>query len=167
MTQSPLLDCGNKIAEGLREAVAIVAGEHPAPRVHMYGHAYVPEAALLAAEEWQAKQRDDLMTLGQELGAAITRIKELETRLEMNFAWKIDEDTGNFVRIEVEPGSIPDGIDARDETIKLQDANNDWLRARVKELEAAIAGLSDCRQWEPECPHAALARATGAKEMQP
>jgi len=73
---------------------------------------------------------------------AESRIKELEAdverlheRLEDNHVFRLDE-LGDMKRVDVPPGSIMDGIDCRNETIKLQDESNDRLRACVKELEA-------------------------------
>lgn len=49
------------------------------------------------------------------------RLKEenerLHTRLEDNYCWQTVN--GKWVKIAVEPGSIPDGIECRDETIRL------------------------------------------------
>lgn len=80
---------------------------------------------------------DALKTQVETLTAENTR---LHTRLEDNFAF-IDGK-----RVEMEPGSIPDGIECRDETIKLLDAAvkrataraiaSDTARARA---EAALA----------------------------
>jgi len=49
-------------------------------------------------------------------------IDALETRLEMNSAYV------NGERVAMKPGSIPDGIECRDETIKLQ-------KEYIKQLE--------------------------------
>ncbi|MCC2649862.1 MAG: hypothetical protein K0R61_47 [Microvirga sp.] len=46
-------------------------------------------------------------------------ISRLQERLEMTHVWQMID--GKMARVEVEPGSIPDGIECRDETIRLQD----------------------------------------------
>lgn len=74
-------------------------------------------------------------------------IARLHERLEDNHVFD-----GDGSRIEVEPGSIPDGIEARDTTIKIQDENIDRLRARL-----ALSENNPCRKifdhkWlDPEC----------------
>lgn len=55
----------------------------------------------------------------------------LHERLEDNFAW---DSNGN--RVEHEPGSIPDGIACRDETIRGQDEVIARLRAESAEHKA-------------------------------
>ena len=60
------------------------------------------------------------------------RISELETRLEMNFAYRYGR------RIVVPVGSIPDGIHCRDETIRGLDNRCDKLRDRISTLEAGL-----------------------------
>lgn len=69
-------------------------------------------------------------------------IERLHERLEDNHEFRHDEN-GQVIRVDVPPGSIPDGIDCRDETIKLQDERNDRLAARIADLEAecVIRGL--------------------------
>jgi hypothetical protein len=71
----------------------------------------------------------------------IARLREevarLHERLEENHYYEFDAD-GKVVRVECEPGSHPDGITCRDETIKLQDEINDRLRVEVARLRAVI-----------------------------
>ena len=55
-------------------------------------------------------------------------IAALHERLEDNRAYDVDGK-----RIEVKPGSIPDGIYCRDETIKLQDEYIKELESKLKE----------------------------------
>jgi hypothetical protein len=50
-------DEGKEIIEGLTEAVEIAQGNQPAPRLHVQGHAYVPEERLSAAERQLADLR--------------------------------------------------------------------------------------------------------------
>lgn len=83
--------------------------------------------------------------LALEAAAEIDRlngeVERLQDRLEMRHAWQIID--GQKVRVEVEPGSIPDGIDCRNETIKLQDQRLDELRAEVKRLREALGKIAD------------------------
>lgn len=67
---------------------------------------------------------------------AMDDIVALQTRLEMNFAWDGD---GN--RIQVKPGSIPDGIECRDETIKLLDARAEAAEAECERLREALRSI--------------------------
>lgn len=60
------------------------------------------------------------------------RIATLEDRLEMRHAWV------NGERIAVPPGSVPDGIDCRNETIRQQDR-------RIAELEREVERLTEAR----------------------
>src|SRR5882672_5933892 len=60
--------------------------------------------------------------------------ERLHERLEDNHEFQLID--GKMTRIEVAPGSIPDGIECRDKTIKLQDERNDRQSARIRELEA-------------------------------
>ena len=64
------------------------------------------------------------------IAALTARLAELHERLEDNVCFDL---AGN--RIEVEAGSIPDGITCRDETIKLQDAAINGLEAKLAEFE--------------------------------
>lgn len=64
------------------------------------------------------------------LAAKDAEIMRLRERLEMDFAWQLVD--GKMTRVEVEPGSIPDGIDCRDETIRQQDRLIAELRAQVR-----------------------------------
>jgi hypothetical protein len=47
-------EAGERLIEGAKEALAIARGEQPAARIHMEGHAYVPEETIPARE---AKER--------------------------------------------------------------------------------------------------------------
>lgn len=76
-----------------------------------------------------------------ELDRLRAEVARLHERLEDNHVFELRD--GEMVRVEVEPGSLPDGIDCRNETIKLQDANNDRLRARVAELQDAAQKFRD------------------------
>lgn len=50
-----------------------------------------------------------------------SRIEELETRLEMNHVYR--EVDGVLTKVPCKPGEFPDGIECRDETIKLLKAD--------------------------------------------
>lgn len=73
--------------------------------------------------------------------AAASRIEELEARLETSHAYSLID--GVMTKVAVEPGSIPDGIECRDETIRLQDRRDKAQRARIEELENALRQLTD------------------------
>lgn len=60
------------------------------------------------------------------LRAAADEIERLMDRLEMRHVWQSID--GKMTRVSVEPGSIPDGIECRDETIKLQGAEIERIR---------------------------------------
>lgn len=81
----------------------------------------------------------------RELEAEIDRLRaevaRLHERLEDNH-W-FEHVDGEMVRVDVEPGSVPDGIECRDETIKLQDENIDRLRAALAETRAAAQKFRD------------------------
>lgn len=49
---------GAKLIEAAKEAVAIAKGEQPAARIHISGHAYVPEADLALYETALRKIQD-------------------------------------------------------------------------------------------------------------
>lgn len=40
---------GKKSIEGAKEAIAVAKGDIPAARIHVHGHAYVPEAQVTEA----------------------------------------------------------------------------------------------------------------------
>jgi len=82
----------------------------------------------------------ELREAADALDAAQAEIVRLQDRLEMRHAWRIID--GQKVRVEVEPGSIPDGIDCRNETIKLQDEHCLRLGEEIAalRLEADAAG---------------------------
>lgn len=65
------------------------------------------------------------------LAQAMGEIDRLRERLEMTHAWQTVD--GKMVRVAVEPGSIPDGIECRDETIRLQDREIARLHAALAE----------------------------------
>ena len=45
-------EAGRRLLAGAAEALAFAKGEEPAARIHINGHAYVPESNLAAAREW-------------------------------------------------------------------------------------------------------------------
>jgi hypothetical protein len=53
-------------------------------------------------------------------------------RLENNRVYRLNKETKEMERVEVEPGSVPDGIECRDATIRLLDDHIKSLSAQVK-----------------------------------
>lgn len=78
--------------------------------------------------------------LVEKMPALLGEVDALRTRLEMDFAWQIID--GVKTKVKVEPGSIPDGIDCRNETIKLQDGHIKELRGEVEGLRTALRRLA-------------------------
>jgi hypothetical protein len=75
-------------------------------------------------------------------------IERLHERLEDNHFY-VDDGSGNLVRKDAEPGSIiPDGIECRDETIKLQDEAIARLRTQVEGLREALSCMLDAHNNE-------------------
>jgi DNA repair exonuclease SbcCD ATPase subunit len=116
-----MTEAREKIDAGLAEALAFANGAHPAARIHVNGHEYVPAVELVTAN---------------------MQIKKLHARLEMDHAFVMDDlTTGELRRIEIEPGIIPDGIECRDDTIRLQDEQIERLVtervALIHDLESA------------------------------
>lgn len=66
------------------------------------------------------------------------RVKDLEERLECNHVYNHKGE-----REEVEPGSIPDGISCRDETIRLLDRNCDALREKLEKAKSCLDWYAD------------------------
>ena len=67
-----------------------------------------------------------------------TEVARLHERLEDNHVFVWDKATDKMLRQEVEPGSVPDGIECRNDTIKIQDENLDRLRSANATLTAAL-----------------------------
>lgn len=89
------------------------------------------------------KRVRDLVSFFLEARAAMVadpRVTALQDRLEMRHAWRMIDET--MTRVEVELGSIPDGIECRDETIKLHDKYIKELEARVARLREALQNLA-------------------------
>jgi len=74
-----------------------------------------------------------------DLAALLEENERLHERLEDNHVFLRNAD-GEMVREDVAPGSIPDGIECRDATIKLQDEQIGRLRAQIAALTAAAEG---------------------------
>ena len=109
---------------GLPDDVMCAAGTEPCP---------CAVASLERAAELDAK-----------LTAATEQIAALHERLEANFYFDGD---GN--RHECKPGEFPDGIECRDETIKLQDKQIAALRAKVQGYyNEASKGWTEFRSCE-------------------
>jgi hypothetical protein len=78
----------------------------------------------------------------EKLREATARIALLEARLEVDHAWKMEN--GQLVRFEIPPedrANWPDGIDCRDETIKLLEEQLSSLSARLREVEGALKAV--------------------------
>ncbi len=85
-------------------------------------------------------------TIGEEAADELARLRaenaRLHTRLEDNFCF---DAKGN--RNDVEPGSIPDGIECRDETIRVQDAEIAALRHDIeRQVKAASDLAGECER---------------------
>lgn len=74
-----------------------------------------------------------------ELAAVNQRNAELNERLENNHAFNVHGE-----RIEVEPGSIADGIECRDETIKLADRHIATLTEQLAEARPVAQEAVAC-----------------------
>lgn len=72
---------------------------------------------------------------------ALAEIERLRSRLEIDFVWQLDEPTGEMKRVPA-PAGMPDGIECRDETIRLQDENVETLRSRLAAAESKAQALS-------------------------
>ena len=79
----------------------------------------LPECSFDGGATWEI----DGVAVAEMLEEAAREIERLQDRLEMRHAYDID---GN--KIAIEPGAIPDGIESRDDTIKMQAAAIDALR---------------------------------------
>lgn len=105
------------------------------------GLKYGPLVTQWGAPVFPPRIRDMIEFLSADLRAQAERVTELETRLEMNAAWQMID--GKMTRVAVEPGSILDGIDCRDATIKLQDEYVAELEERVRVLEEALGWIAN------------------------
>lgn len=116
-----------------------VAEEAPAPGATA---STTPETGTekVAAQVAGEGSREELNTRTLSLEAALTaaegEIERLRDRLESNFVF--DSFGG---RVDVPHGSIPDGIECRDETIKLLDERVSALALRATASEARAARL--------------------------
>ncbi len=99
----------------------------------------IVENGILAGEggHFYCSQKDELARLRAENA-------RLHTRLEDNFCF---DAKGN--RNDVEPGSIPDGIACRDETIRVQDAEITALRHDIeRQVQAASDLANDAARYQ-------------------
>jgi hypothetical protein len=85
-------------------------------------------------ERIKGRLNDAPMPTERLLDECAAEIERLRERLEMTHAWQFID--GQETRIEVEPGSIPDGIECRDETIRLQDREIERLRTALRAVRA-------------------------------
>lgn len=94
-----------------------------------------PNGGVSQAAHFEAARR-----LADEVERLQAEVARLHARLEDDHEFRLDEH-GNVIRVDVEPGSLPDGIECRDATIRLQDENLDRLRALNKQLIAEVERL--------------------------
>lgn len=114
---------GKRIMAGLQEAHAIAKGEQPAARVHMQGHAYVPEA--------------EFKTLEARCAELEREVARCHGRLEIDRQFVMPKGGNDLVRVEIPSADRPsmiDGITARDTTIKMLDDSVAALSARLAEM---------------------------------
>ena len=95
-------------------------------------------------------------TIDAKLAAARDEIARLHERLEDNHVYRYDEETGEMVREDVKPGSIPDGIDCRDATIKLLDEKLERAKPTIDDAMVERAARALCQEknaflGEPHC----------------
>jgi hypothetical protein len=91
--------------------------------------------------ERPASGERSLTHLRSENASLRSRIAKLEARLEIDHAYQWQGEGEELVRIEIPPeerSTFPDGITARDATIKLQDERIERLRSRIERLREAI-----------------------------
>lgn len=88
---------------------------------------YIEKALFDQRAKVELEHLAELEKLQCEINSQAEEIERLNERLENNHVYDSD---GN--RVDVEPGSIPDGIACRDETIILQDRKIQELRAALK-----------------------------------
>ncbi|MBS0219173.1 MAG: hypothetical protein JSR91_00375 [Proteobacteria bacterium] len=107
--------------------------------------ARAPRSALECAEiirgaDYGMVDEDDARLVA---GAYIDMMEEnqrLKERLEMAHVWQMID--GKMTRVPVpEDETIPDGIECREETIKLQDQHIRELQAEVKRLRSAMEAI--------------------------
>ena len=94
-------------------------------------------------------QANEIARLTAERDEARAEVKRLHARLEDDHVYRIDDETGGTYRVDVEPGSIPDGIKCRDATIRGLDdrirnltTERDAARAAAKGLAEALRDMS-------------------------
>lgn len=81
------------------------------------------------------------------------RVAKLESRLEIDAAWQCTGDSTELVRIEIPPeerDSFPDGISARDATIKLQGERIARLSEENEKLREDLLRMSNICGGETE-----------------
>ena len=89
---------------------------------------YKLEQALInLRDRLDGAEKDAFEKLVRHTSELMDENDRLHCRLEDNCVWRTI--SGKWIKQAVEPGSIPDGIECRDETIRL-------LQDRIKELES-------------------------------
>lgn len=92
---------------------------------------------------------NEVIKAGLLMENAADEITCLRARLEMNVAYQMID--GVMTKIAVEPGFMPDGIECRDETIKLQDNYIKDLRsqnATMREAANELLHASPADYWD-------------------
>ena len=90
--------------------------------------AFIARGQTMTTSEWTRQLRNAVIAADP----WTKRVEQLETRLEMNFAFRDGK------RISVPAGSIPDGIDCREETIRGIEDQRHKLRAEVERLRKML-----------------------------
>lgn len=117
-------------AEKERDALRLLEGTERSLREQAQKSAV--EIELECREAW--KQAAHWRSLAEQAERTVVELERLHERLEDNHAF---DSEGK--RIELTPGSIPDGIDCRNETIKLLDR-------RIEKLQTALTAERSMRE---------------------
>lgn len=114
--------------------------------------------SAVRAREQEKAARDPLTRITAERDALAAEVRRLasrvawyQERLEIDRVWKLSPDGGSMTEVEVpaeERDRMPDGIDCRDETIKLQDRAVGELRAEVGRLREALIDAARTLAYE-------------------
>lgn len=88
--------------------------------------------------------RDKAFLLARQVLALSDEVERCHARLEITHCWKME--AGDKVRVEIPPAeraTFPDGIECRNETIRLRDENNAKLRAALTAAESEAQALRE------------------------